>query len=131
MVKKIIEIKYEEGEGLDKEEYIGEVVIKRLSFSEKNSLEEESTDIKIMGGQPIVKLSTAKMKEVGLLKSIVSSDLKKTTYYEDKVTKDHKPTTNAYPLDITNIRNMPVELGNLLFDEFTAINTVEDKKKEK
>ena len=128
-MKKVIQIDYEEGEDLDKFELHGTVTLKRLNFSEKNSIEEESTEIKILGSVPQVKVSTSKIKELGLLKSIVESDLKKTIYHEDRVTKVATPTTAIYAMDITGIRELPQDVGEELLAEFTELNTVNEKKK--
>jgi hypothetical protein len=82
--------------------------LKRLSFGEKNQLEEEATDIKIAGTTPIVKVSMSKLKEVSLLKSIVKSTI---------------------PLvGIADIQKLPSEVGDKLFEEFTTLNSVEVKK---
>lgn len=127
-MKKEITVDYTEGEGLEKEELKGTVTLKRLSFSEKNSLEEEATDIKIFGNTPQVKVSTSKMKELGILKSIIASDLKKTTYYMDKVTKNTLAQEKPYDLNIEGIRNLPQDVGNELFIAFTELNQVDEKK---
>ena len=127
-MKKKIEIMYEEGEGLDKLEFKGKVTLKRLNFSEKNSLEEESTDIKIFGNTPQVKVSTSKMKELSILKSVIGCELQKITFIEDKVTKAHMPVVTNYLLDINGIRDLPQEVGDELFLEFTQLNSVDKKK---
>jgi hypothetical protein len=129
MVKKI-SIEYTEGEGLERIDFSGDVTLKKLNFSEKNALEEESTDIKFFGNTPQVKVSTSKMKELGLLKSIVECTLVKTTYVQDKVTKNIVPVTNDYNLDITGIRNLPTDIGEELVYEFTEMNNVSPKKKD-
>lgn len=129
MLCKKIEIKnYSEGEDLDKIEFQGHVILKRLNFSEKNSLEEESTDIKMYGNTPQVKVSSSKMKEFGLFKSIVSWELKKTTYFEDKLTNKPAPVTENYPLNMQNIQGLPSEIGEFLFEQFTELNSVSEKK---
>jgi len=82
--------------------------LKRLSFGEKNQLEEEATDIKIVANQPIVKVSMSKLKELSILKSIVKS---------------------SYPINgIGDVQKLPQEAGDKLFEEFTALNGVDVKK---
>jgi hypothetical protein len=103
--------------------------MKRLSFSEKNSIEEDSTDIKMYGNTPQVKVSTSKIKELGILKSVVSSELIKTLYVEDKVTKNPVPVNTPYALDIAGIRDLPQDVGEQLLEVFTNLNTVSEKKK--
>jgi hypothetical protein len=83
------------------------VKLKKLSFGERNQLEEEATDIKIVGGQPIVKVSTSKMKEIALLKSIVDA---------------------PFPVSIQAIRDLDLESGNALFEAFTELNQMNEKK---
>jgi hypothetical protein len=80
------------------------ITLKKLTFGEKNQLEEEATNVQTTGGVPIVKVSMSKLKEIGLLKAIVKS---------------------TYPLKtIDDIRNLPAEVGNKLFEEFTLLNNV-------
>jgi hypothetical protein len=82
--------------------------LKRLSFGAKNQLEEEATEIKIVGNQPMVKVSSSKLKEVSLLKSIVKSSI---------------------PINgIGDIQNLSQEVGEALFEAFTELNSVDVKK---
>lgn len=86
------------------------VTLKKLSYGEHNALEEEATQISYSGSQPIVKVSSSKMKELAIFKSIVSS------------------TT---PLDsIQKIRDLPKEVGDQLFEAFTELNQQDAKKKD-
>lgn len=130
-MNKTIEIDYEDGEGIERIEFKGKVTLKRLNFSEKNMLEEESSDIRVFGNVPQVKVSTSKMKELALLKSIVSSDLRKITFVEDRVTKAFNPIVTSYELNIANIKELPQDIGEELFMAFTEINTISEKKKVK
>lgn len=128
-MKKEIQINYTEGEGEDKVDYIGSVVFKRLNFSESNALKEESTDIKFFGNTPQIKVSTAKMQELAILKSVISSNVRKITYQTEKVSKALIAIENAYDLNsIENIRNLPKEVGDQLFLEFNEMNEVSEKK---
>jgi hypothetical protein len=77
------------------------VKLKRLTFGEMNQLTEEATDVKVINGQPIVKVSQKVLKEIGLLKSIVEA---------------------PFTLDIPSIQNLDSETGNLLFEEFSEMN---------
>lgn len=127
-MRKKIEINFTEGEGIDRLDLTGTVILKRLNFSEKNAMEEEATEIKIFGKTPQVKISTSKLKEIGLLKSIVKSDLIQTTYVEDKVTKNAVPISNKYDLNMSGIQNLPQEVGEQLVDAFTELNSMNEKK---
>ena len=93
----------------------GKVMIKKLSFREKNMLEEESADVKVINGQPIVKVSTSKLKEVSLHKGIVSWEL-----------ADER--AQVYPLNNENIGKLPAVIGEQLFSEFTEYNAQTQKK---
>lgn len=128
-MKRVIEIDYEEGEGLDKYELKGTVEMKRLSFSEKNAMEEEATEIKVLGTTPQIKISTSKIKELGILKAVTTSNLIKTVYSEDRVTKNPVPASTPYPLDAEGIRNLPQDVGEELLEIFAELNTVNEKKK--
>lgn len=123
MKKKEINIDFTEEEGTERVEFKGAVTLKRLNFTEKNALEEESTDIKIFGNVPQVKVSTSKLKEVALLKSIVASSLVKTTYLDGKNIGAEK-----YGLEIDGIRKLPQEIGDELFVAYTELNAISEKK---
>jgi hypothetical protein len=83
------------------------VKIKRLTFGEMNQLTEEATDIKVINGQPVVKISQKALKELSLLKSIMEA---------------------PFTISIQEIQNLDAEIGNRLFDEFTELNQQEVKK---
>jgi len=129
-MKKEIQVDYSEGEGKFKEELKGTVVMKRLNFSDKNTLEEESATISFVGNTSHVKISTTKLKELSLLRSIVESTLLKTVYSEDKNTKALTPVTNEYPITMANIRELPFQVGEELFEEWSNLNSLSPKKKE-
>jgi hypothetical protein len=78
-------------------------------------LEEESTDIKMIGGQTTVKVSSSKLKELSILKSIVSS-----TVMNEK--------NEQYTFDSVGIGNLPQEIGLQLFEAVSEINTIDSKK---
>lgn len=127
MIKKTLEINYTEGEGVEKIDFSGVVVIKRLDFSEKNALEEEGTDVKILGGVTQVKISSSKIKEFGILKSIVSNEVYRTTY-ESLQGGEFKPISVRYHLDMSGIRGLPATVGELLFNGYSELNTLTEKK---
>lgn len=83
------------------------VKMKKLTFGEMNQLTEESTDVKVVNGQPIVKVSQKSLKELGLLKSIVDA---------------------PFTLDIPSIQGLEADLGNILFEEFSEMNQQNQKK---
>lgn len=112
-MQKEITIDWKDGENTLK----GKVWIKRLTFREKNQLEEESTDVKIVNGQPIVKVSTAKMKEFSLIKGVLKSEV---------VDEKNQPLLFNYE----GIGRLPQEVGDMLFEEFTDLNSVDPKKKD-
>ena len=128
-MKKETLIDYTEGEGVEQIDLKGNVSIKRLNFSEKNQLDEQATDITVTGTHPQVRVKTSKIRELGLLASIVASDLIKTNYVLDPVTKLINPVHSAYPLDHQGILNLPNEVGSTLFLAYMEVNEVTDKKK--
>ena len=83
------------------------VIMKRLTFGEMNQLTEEATDIKVINGQPIVKVSQKVLKELGILKSIVSA---------------------PFTIDLQSIQGLEAEVGNILFEEFSDLNQQGQKK---
>jgi hypothetical protein len=129
-MQKTIEINFSEGEKLDRIEFKGSISLKRLSFSEKNALDEDINDIRVTGGIPQIKVSTSKAKELGILRSLIpgKSALVKTTYFEDRITKNISPTSSPYELTLEGIRNLPVEVGEQIFAAFIELNTIPEKK---
>jgi hypothetical protein len=101
MKTKEVEIEFNGSKGI--------VRIKRLNYGEKNKLEEEATDVKIMGGEPIVRVSMSKLKELALLKSI---------------------TDAPFPINLNNIQALEQEIGDELFLAYSEINGVSKKKLE-
>ena len=83
------------------------VRIKKLTFGEMNQLTEEATDVKIINGQPIVKVSQKILKELGLLKSIIDA---------------------PFTVDLKTIQSLDSDLGNKLFEEFSDLNQQGEKK---
>lgn len=128
MIKKTIEINYEEGEGIDKEEFKGTVTLRRLNFTEKNNLENDITETKVMGRTPTININQSRMKELAIFKSKFESNLYKTTYSLNPVTKELVAETKVYELDMPGIQNLPDEVGNLLFIEFSELQNVSQKK---
>lgn len=130
-MRKEVLIDFTEGEGEDKVEVKGKVIMKKLSWTEKNLYDEESTDIKIFGNTPKVEISLHKMKEAGARMGTVSSDLTLTTYNLDKVTGKLVPS--IAPIDVrtkAGLDMLPIEVGEMLFLAFSEINNLDDKKKE-
>jgi hypothetical protein len=126
-MQKEILFHYTEGEGEERVDFDGKVVMKRLNYGERNQLEQESADIKVYGSEPIVNVSVQNMKEISLLKSIVSSELVRTTYQPEQG-GTFKAIGVGYPLDITHIKELPMEIGEELFAQFTKLNNLSKKK---
>jgi hypothetical protein len=110
-MQKEVQIDWKDGEKSLK----GTVTLKRLLFREKNLLEEESTNITVVNGQSIIKVSMSKLKELSLLKGIIGSEL-------------YDSTGVRYVLDSNGIGTLAQEVGDLLFEEFTKLNSIEEKK---
>ena len=83
------------------------VVIKRLNFGEKNRLQDEATDIKVVGTQTIAKVSIAKINELSLLKGI---------------------TKAPFSVDLATIQSLPVEIAEKLLEVFGELNGLSEKK---
>ncbi len=132
MLKKEVEINFSEGEGEDKLDIEGKVTIKRLDYSEKNYVNEKAIEVMVYGETQQVKMSSAKMKEHSLEKSIISSTLKKTTYWLDKTKGQLMPSTEPIKLvnNIDEIRKLPCEIGDQLFSIYSELNVLSPKKKE-
>ena len=131
MRKKEVEIDYEEGEGLEKVIFKGTVVLKRLSWGEKNATEDEASTIQLVGKTPIAKISPARLKVAGLSKAIISNNLKKTIFVEN-AQKEMISSDAPYMLDPAGLLDptFPQDIGDKLFEAFTELNEMEDKKKE-
>jgi hypothetical protein len=101
------EVTFEIEEGDTTKKY--SVVMKRLNYGDKTDLEKESSEIRIYNGVPDAKIDLAKLKVLSIMKSIVNSD---------------------YPnlKDYNTIRSLPQEVGELLFEAYTELNTTSLKK---
>lgn len=84
------------------------VVIKELTFGERNDLQEEVTKITYVGTMPQIKVSTGKLRELSILKSLVSAPFK---------------------IGITEVRNLPNEIGEKIYSEVDKLNHLSAKKK--
>lgn len=85
------------------------VKMKRLTFGEMNQLTEEATDVKVINGSPMIKVSQKALKEIGLLKAIVEA---------------------PFTIDMNSIQGLDADTGNLLFEEFSEMNQQSSKKKD-
>lgn len=85
-------------------------VLKPLTFGEKNRLIEESTDIKLVNGQQLVKVSVSKLIEGAILKCLVKA---------------------PFVINLDNIQGLDVELGRKLSEIVTELNNLDEKKNEK
>lgn len=83
------------------------VRIKRLSFGDMNELREKASDVKMIGGQPVVKLSQKILMEQSLVKGIVDA---------------------PFTVDITSIQALDNETGTKLYGEFVELNRLDEKK---
>jgi len=83
------------------------VRMKRLTFGELNQIQDLSADIKFFNGQPQVSLKQSVMREQSLLKAIVEA---------------------PFPISLEEIRKLDYAIGNLLFEEFSTLNSQEEKK---
>ena len=84
------------------------VVIKRLTFGEKADYENATTKLQVVNGQPKVDINRSEMKILALMYGIESAPFKK---------------------DRETIRNLPIEVGELLYKEIEDYNTFDVQKK--
>ncbi len=128
MITREVEINHSEGENLEREELSGKVVLRRLTHGEMSDAQQEGTEIMFVGDKSIVNPNPWKIIDLKLAKSVVSSDLTRTTYVEDRSTKQPTPVTVPYGLDYAGIRNLPEGIANLLNNAFNELNTLTEKK---
>ena len=79
-----------------------------LTFGEKNRLIEEATDIKIIGGQQIVKVSVSKLTEGAILKCLIEA---------------------PFVINLQNIQALTPELGGQMTAIVNDMNDLSEKKK--
>jgi len=84
------------------------VIIKKLNFGETNDLRHEATEIKIVGNTYQAKVHTGRFMELAILKSIVQAPFKNS---------------------IEDIRNIPREIGEMLYGEIEKFNNLSEEKK--
>jgi len=130
-MQKTVEINYSEGEGNEKLDLKGTVVLKRLGFGEMNRLKLEASGMRMPkeGAQPVMREAKDMVPdamELGIHKSVVSCTLSKTSYLTEK----NEFITEPYPLTIENIAQLPVEVGDTLFLTYIELNNLDEKKKQ-
>jgi len=94
-----------------KVEYQGkpeEFIIKRLTFGERNKLQDQCTNLKLVGGTPQANYSQALLKELSIHMCLVKS-----------------PFAN----DLEVIRNLEPSLGEFLWVEIDNFNKLSEVKK--
>ena len=84
------------------------VTLRKLKFGERNDLIQEATDAKLVGREIITRINFGRYKELLLLKAIVKA---------------------PFPNSIDSIRGLDADVGDTLYAEAEAIQTMEDKKK--
>lgn len=77
-------------------------MVRRLTFGEKNDLEEACLDTKIVGRSPMAKVNTKRLKELAILKSVKSE---------------------TYPLTTeADIQKLPSDVGEALWRAYLGEN---------
>jgi len=85
------------------------VIIKRLSFGERNDLIDQFMKMRLVGSQTVTEISYKEMIELALLKSIKSA---------------------PFTIDREGIRNLDPEVGDQIYAEVDALNRLSQIKKE-
>ena len=86
-----------------------DIVIKKLTFGERNDLQEQVTQVKYIGTIPQIKVSTGKLKELSILKSLVKAPFK---------------------ISLPEIKELPNEIGEQIYKEVDKFNKLSEEKKE-
>ena len=85
------------------------VVMKKLSTGVRNKIRSECTQIKILGGQPNITVNDAEIQEKVLFACIVTAPFEKT---------------------LSNIKELPGDVSDYLFDEYNKFAEPSLKKKD-
>ena len=85
-----------------------DVELRKLTFGEKNSVQEKAMKTKMIGHSMQVELSQAVLKEESLLVGI-----------------KHAP----FEVSLDTIRNLPAETGDKLYEELSKLVTITPEKK--
>ncbi len=86
------------------------VVIKELTYGERNDIRNESNEIKLMGDSIQTKVNMGRFQELCVLKSVVSAPFKTG--------------------DISAVRDLPIETGDKIYKEVDRLNHLSEEKKE-
>jgi len=86
-----------------------DVVMRRLSFGERNRLLASVTNISVLGGQQKVEVNQVALMENSLLKGIKSA---------------------PFEVNSLAIQNLDADIGNLLYHEFNTLNNLTPEKKD-
>ena len=82
------------------------VKLKRLSYGETNDVTEQAATIRYVGEQPHVSVSQKVLREVSLVKSVISA---------------------PFAINIESIRALDITDGNKLFEAYTELNNQSPK----
>jgi len=85
------------------------VVIRKLSTGVRNKIRSECTETKILAGQPSVKVNDTEIQEKILYACIVKAPFK---------------------TSLSDIKELPAEVSDYLFDEYNSFAEPTDKKKD-
>lgn len=85
------------------------VVIRKLSTGVRNKIRSDCTQTKIIGGQPSITINDSEIQEKILFACIVSAPFDKS---------------------LNDIKNLPAEVSDYLFDEYNKFAEPSDKKKD-
>jgi hypothetical protein len=129
-MKKEIVVNYSEGEGEEQVDFTGKVSISRINAGMHNSIEEEASTITFVGDSSQFKISSSKLKELSVLRSVAGWNVNKTTYVLDKTLNKLVPLVQIVPLDLDGIRGLPTEVFTALWNEYVALNAITGRKKE-
>lgn len=131
MKKAEVLIDFVEGDGADREEFKGTVVMRKLKFGERLDVREEASEPLYSAKGGDARVSSRKAVYLSLTKSIVSSSLKKIRFEEDSVTKELRAVESPLELTMQTLPSLPEEVGQQLCEVFEELNSlVNDKKKD-
>ena len=85
------------------------VRIKKLTFGENLSLRQAVSKITVLGGQEKIEVDQQKLSEECLLKSI---------------------TQAPFEINVANIRDLEMDIGEMLLEVYREVNTFASKKKD-
>jgi hypothetical protein len=129
-MQKTVEINYSEGDGLERVDFIGLVVLKRLNHGEYKQMKRGGMSVKIRGTMPDVSVDPDQIVDMGIVMAVVKekTKLKKITFTEEQKNKNIIPIETGFDINLASMDTMPEGAYEPIKSAFLELNEIDEKK---